>query len=393
MTLSNPRDVTSPTNPVVFLNNNPVVVTIRGTAGPNGYFEFDRAVYEALAEDSSVTVMLLRKGNLSRSATVEVRTGDVTAVAGRNYQERVGLVTFAPGEAHTQISMGLSATTARSFVMDLRPTATGATGALDTTTVNIIPANTLAGPAIEFESTSHGVDDNQGYAQVKISSRLALSGSDRVTVPIYTYVPSPAASESAVPGIDFTPVSTTAILTKANPTATVAIPILFHASRLSNRIFYVQLGQVVNVGDPNRPASLLANTNLPVSIFNVYQAGNGTFAFKSDQIWASRGSGSTTISIARYGNTTAAAVVFLYVVPNYGTAVPGVDYAAGTTTKYPQIGVAFAAGQTFVDVSFGLNQRPAGTGQRTALLELSSSATSDGSVVGNRSTSVLYIGP
>ena len=391
--LSNPRDETNAGNTVTLLNNNPVEVTIRGTTGRYGYFEFDRAVYNALSEDGSVYVMLVRKGDLTHSATVEVRTGDVSAVAGRNYQERAGLVTFAPGEAHTQIAIGVSSTSATtSFVMGLYPTATGATGALDLTTVNITPGSILTGPAIEFETTSLGVDDIQRYVQAKISSRVQLSGSDRVVIPVSTYVPNPRATESAIPGVDFTPLTTNVVLTPASQTATVTVRLGYHASTLSKRIFYLQLGYPVNSGDPSRPASLLSKTNLPVSILNVYQANNGTFGFAFDAIRGSRANGSVTIRIYRYGNTSSSAYVVLLIASGYGTAVPGQDFAKGTSTAYPQIGVAFAAGQNSVDVSLALNQMPSGTGDRTALLELASPTTgANNSVVGNRSYSVLTI--
>jgi len=406
VTLSNPRDITSSAIPVQFLANNPVTVTIHGTTKPYGQFQFDRASYTALGESGQVDVMVLRTGNLSKRATVAVRTADRAAVGNYDYLERIGAITFDSGEAYAQVSVPIrSSTTGRDFVVGLYPTATGAVGAIDLATVTIAPLNLLAQigtPSLELGSPSYSVDNVLGKVTLSLRNYVAYQSADSVAVHVNTYLPNPPAPEDAKPWSEFTPFDKQFKFTGESPnlsSTSFTIPIHYIPSETGTHTFFVRITSAVNSG--NQGVDLLANQLVPVSILPVTRATGGVFDFDSPTYSAHRSSGSVVFHLKRFGNTGQQVGVALAIVPNAGTGAPGVDYAWGGANKhqYPESTVIFAPGQSEVDVTFDLAQTLPATippqTPRTVYFELLplSGQYSNGAVVGTQNVTELTIYP
>ena len=142
LNLSNPRDLNGP-GVVGFMTRDRATVTIHGTASPYGMVQFSKTAYSAAANAGKVMVTLVRSGNLNKAASVQLRSGDASAIAKRDFTEFDQIVRFAAHQSRIQFPVPLTnghGGAARYFAMELLPTTKGATGALDTATVTLRPA-------------------------------------------------------------------------------------------------------------------------------------------------------------------------------------------------------------------------------------------------------------
>ena len=140
--LSNPRDLTRPSNPVGLLAANPVPVTVRGSASPFGVIQFDKAAYSVAANARTFPLVLLRSGALGASATVLLHSADASAIGGRDYTAFDQIITFAPGQSRFAKIVTITnahGKTPRYFVVQLLPTPKSQTGAMDATAVTVRP--------------------------------------------------------------------------------------------------------------------------------------------------------------------------------------------------------------------------------------------------------------
>ena len=140
--LTTPRDLTLPSRVISLMTNTPVSVEIRGARSPYGLVQFDKGAYSVAANASSVAVTLVRTGVITSPATVQVRSSGGTASSGLDFGGFDQNFTFAAGQSRVNLMVPIynaHAGVNRFFAAQLFPTTKGATGALDSSVVTILP--------------------------------------------------------------------------------------------------------------------------------------------------------------------------------------------------------------------------------------------------------------
>jgi hypothetical protein len=296
------------------------------------------ATYSVRETGGRVVVSVVRNGNLSISGAVNVSTSNGSAVEGRNYVGISQDVTFAPGESAKNVEIQIindpAVTGTLDFNVNLALRSSNPAfllGQPATARVSIIdaaPANT-----VEFVEADQPVARGTGPAKVIVRLNRAPGNDEAVTVQFATANASNP-QQTAIPDVDYTPVSGTLTFGVGVTLRVIDVPILDAQTSDTRRL-------VVNLSNPSPNASLGVSTAL-VTILPANSAGQIQFSAQQYQVFENNGTVTLTVLLNRVGDTTRTVAV------DYATR-PG---SAGTNRFVPTSGrLTFASGSSVATLS------------------------------------------
>jgi hypothetical protein len=164
------------------LTFNPASRTGSGTvSGGHSTFQFEAPSYRVLESATSLTVSVIRGGNLSETASVKVKTIAGTAKAPADFTAFAAAgqtVSFAPGETQKNVTITLAGSVANGFQADLSfalhlDTAAPSGSTASTTDATVAIQDTGAGtfsyvsPSYSVNASSNGVTTNPLTVSIK----------------------------------------------------------------------------------------------------------------------------------------------------------------------------------------------------------------------------------
>lgn len=187
-----------------------------------GKVQFAAAAYgaNAVAAGGTVDLAVKRSGGLASPVTVHYSTSDGTAVAGSDYTDTSGDLTFSSSgtAASTRtltVPISQAFQGAKTFTVSLSDPAGGVVlGSPTVATVTILGAE----PTLAFSSAAYSVKTSQPTARVTVKRSAPLTGT--VTVGYAT------TAGTAVPGTDYTDVSATLTFGPNVSTRSFTVPIV-----------------------------------------------------------------------------------------------------------------------------------------------------------------------
>lgn len=340
--------------------------------GP-GQVEFDSPLYVVDEDGTSALITLRRIGGTSGTGvnglgdlSVNLNTGDNTALAGINYTAVTPTVTFPVGEVTAtvlvpvlqdhQVTADLLATLALAGAPELL-------GPQSTALLEIINVDSV----VHFSAATYerNEDASDGLATIA----LVREGCTNATATVWFNT---TASGTAVAGVNYQPVAGVAVTFLPGETVrSVTVPVLHNPAAQGNRTVGLALSSPVGTLLSNPAAATLTINDISTS-----------FSFSSPAYAVLKTGGSATIEVIRTGYLNSIASV------NYatqdGTGSSGVDYTGVSGT------LVFATGQTQASFTVPVINSSVVKPDKTVLLELSNPVGSD-LVLTSPSAAVLTI--
>jgi uncharacterized delta-60 repeat protein len=226
--------------------------------------------------------------------------------------------------------------------------------------------------AFEFTSADYTVNENGLQAAITVRRTGGTSGpnSDGTGNVTVQFVTTPG---TAVPGVNYTTVSTSISFPPGEVLETAFVPIIDDLVITSNKT--VDLALL----NPSDPAGLGDQTNAVLTIINTDNA--ISFASDTFQVAKSTPTGFAIVNIVRSGGSTAAATVGFATTTN-GTAVIGTDYTPASAT------VIFNPGDSNKTVQVPIINNGLPEGDRTVTMMISNIL---GATIASPSNAVLTI--
>ncbi|MDQ6764481.1 MAG: hypothetical protein M3Z22_00030, partial [Verrucomicrobiota bacterium] len=299
------------------------------------------ANYSVSETAGKVTVSIVRNGNLNVTGTVNLITSDGTAQAGRNYTATSRDVTFAAGQSSQNVDIPIlndSAVTGTLYFtasLSVRSGTNLLPGQPSTARISIMdvaPTNT-----VEFADPDQGVARGTGPAKIIVRLNRAAGNNEPVTVQFSTSNTTDP-QQTAVPNVDYTPVSGTLTFNPGETIKLFEVPILDNAQTNDTRRL------VLNLTNPSPNAFLGVSTAL-LSILPANSAGTIQFSAPVYSVYENNGSVTLTVLLDRRGDTSRTVTV------DYATS-PG---TAGSSRFNPTSGrLTFANGASVATISVGI---------------------------------------
>jgi uncharacterized delta-60 repeat protein len=226
--------------------------------------------------------------------------------------------------------------------------------------------------AFEFTSADYTVNENGLQAAITVRRTGGTSGpnSDGTGNVTVQFITTPG---TAVPGVNYTPVSTSISFPPGEVLETAFVPILDDQVITSNKTVDMALSS------PSDPAGLGDQTNAVLTIINTDNA--ISFASDTFQVAKSTPTGFAPVNIVRVGGTTTFAEVGFATTTN-GTAVIGTDYTPTIAT------VIFNPGDSNATVQIPVINNNLPQGDRTVTMMISNIL---GATIASPSNAVLVI--
>jgi uncharacterized delta-60 repeat protein/uncharacterized repeat protein (TIGR01451 family) len=315
----------------------------------NTGLEFSAQGYRENASDvNGAAIPVVRVGNPNTLAFITAFTDtNGTAVPNVDYIPETEVLTFYPGELTNYFLIPLldSPTTFQPSTVGLG--LEDATNAIITapSSATLTIGSAQTGPGfLTLSSTTYSVSEGANNAVITI---LRTNGNNNTVTVLLT-----TAAGTAIPGINYSNVSTKVTFLTGQNLATANIPILQLTNATANTTVNITLS------DPTGGAVLDSPTNAVLTIVDDI----ADYFFSSATYFVSEGSGTATLTILRGGPTNLPASVFYTTfspanaAESNGLAVPNVDYVPTSNT------LTFAPGVTLqtipVTILQGSNVNP-----------------------------------
>ncbi len=323
LNLSNPSPGTSLGNQAT------AVLTI---LNDNSQVQFAEPSYSVqISANGLANIPIIRVGSASGSCSVNfATTTNGTAVIGTDYYPTNALITFAPGVMTNfiQVPVLYDTNVAGSTVTMMLTNALNAALAAPFTAVLNITDNTTNPGDLFFSATNFGVYASAGYALLPVTRANGSAGAASV---YYTTVPG-----TAVPGVDYTPVTNELEFAAGDTTEFCRIPVI------NNRLAQEPVSLSVYLFNASG-AGLIAPTNAILTITN----NTAVFAFTQATNTAAENQGSVSLVVQRFNNSSIVSSVN-YTTIN-GTAVANTNFIGVTNGV-----LTFGVGQMFAAISVPL---------------------------------------
>ena len=296
-----------------------------GPTAPPAVVQLSAPIYTVGEAGGSVVVTITRVGtNLTDTVSVAYATGDGSAVSELDYTPTSGTVTFDPGETSRTVTIPIIDDTLaeanETFTFTLSDPSGGAT--LGSPASAIITIKSDEQSAIQFSAGNYAAKEGKP-AVITILRSGALATPATVT---FTATPG-----SAVPGVDFTPVTRLVSFAKGETSKAVTVP------TLNDKLVQGTRTVLLGLSGPAGGAGIGARSAAVLSIAEDDRG--GTIALSAPSYTVSEGAGSVLVTILRTGTNLAGNVSVSYATGN-GSALSGSDYVATVDT------VTFDAGET-----------------------------------------------
>ncbi len=184
--------------------------------------EFLTATLSVNVSAGTALVHVERTGNPSAVVSVNYATSNGTAVAGKDYTAASGTLTFQPGQTDKTFSITIlpnPSQAASSVTVNLTLSQPTGGSTLGTPSTALLTINNNLPAILQFSAASYTTSSSSSSALITVTRG---GGNSAATVQVQ-YA---AAGGSAVPGVDYTPVTGTLTFLANQATATFRVPIL-----------------------------------------------------------------------------------------------------------------------------------------------------------------------
>lgn len=298
--------------------------------------EFNPQTYTVPENAGSVTVTLVRDGDIHQPATVNYATANGTAIAGQDYDAVSGKLTFGPDVASQTITIpianDLMAEDLEKFTISLSSPSGGTLGQAATATISIADDDDI-GSTIAFDSASYTVNEGDGFAKLVVVRSGGLAAPASVT---YS-----TSDGTTTAGSDYAASSGTLTFNPGEVRKTIMIPLIDDATPESSETFTVDLGVTSSNAQLGSPDSSM------VTIVDNDGVGN-TVQFSPTSYAAQEMPGTSTVQLTvtatRLGDPNKVITVH-YQTRDGSAKLASGDYAASNGTIF------FGPGETQKTIS------------------------------------------
>jgi hypothetical protein len=313
------------------------LLSIIDNDNPKASIQLSSPTYDVNEADGTATITVTLSHAVDSDVTVDYATADDTAVAGSDYVDTHGTLTFignvnngGPGTGETSktiqipISQDPDAEDPETLTVGLSnplPGASSLLGAPATATVTITDDDPLG--LIDFKSLHYDVDEADGEATVTVQRVGGVGGA--VSVDYQT------SDGSATAGSDYTATSGTLNWADGDGSEkTFTVPVIWDGRAEGTESVSLELT------NPGGGSDLGPTTAAVVHI--VDDGASGPIALSANAYRVGEAGGSVKITVKRVGGSLGGPVTVNYATGN-GTATAGSDYAAasGTLTFGPGV--------------------------------------------------------
>jgi dienelactone hydrolase len=211
--------------------------TVRITDNDTG-LQFEFASYSASEDAGSVLIGVVRGDDGDFPVTVDYATSDGTAIAGSDYSQSSGTLSFAAGEKVKLFTVPILNDSAKeankTFELTLsNPTGGAVLDSRKTVTVTIVD-NDLG---VQFESNQYLIQENDGALTVKV-----FRGND---VDLAPFTADYATTDlTAKAGLDYVATRGTLAFAAGEATKTISVPVLYHDQQKGDAKFRLTLNNL-----------------------------------------------------------------------------------------------------------------------------------------------------
>ncbi|HEV2765569.1 MAG TPA: Calx-beta domain-containing protein, partial [Pyrinomonadaceae bacterium] len=336
---------------------------------PTG-FQFSADQYNISEGVPTLTVTVLRTGDVSQTQTVNYATSDGTAQAVTDYVAASGTLTFAPNERSKTFTVEIvndnvyEGATSEAFNVTLSGPSGGAvvagTGSALITVSDFDPKPAFSIADIAVRET------DSGTAEAVFTLRLSNPSVEAISAGFAT------ADGTAAAGSDYVAATGTVSLPPLTTTATFKVLVNGDTAVEPDETFFVNLVNLVNVGGGSDLQARATITN---------DDGPGVLQFSAPTFSFAENSGTANITVTRT-NGASNAVTVNYATAD-GSARAGSDYVAASGT------LTFAHGETSKTIAVQLTDDAESEANETVALSLS--APTGGATLGAPTTATLFI--
>ncbi len=269
--------------------------------------------YSVNEDAGTITVRVLRRDDGDFPVSVDYATTSLTAVAGQDYLDTAGTLTFAPGEILKPVTVTLLndaiPETNKTFRLTLRnPSGGGVLGTTASATITITDTDEL----VAFQSSTFAVREDTTFARIAVSR----GESERsATVEVAT------ADGTAIAGHDYTGITNALSFAPAERLKYINVPILNDSLKETSETFRIALR------NPTGGAMLGSITNLTVTILD----NDPGVGFPNSTITVSKGQSWLNLRVARGNDGWVGPFTVDYQTTD-GTAQAGIDYQSASGT-------------------------------------------------------------
>jgi uncharacterized repeat protein (TIGR01451 family) len=243
------------------LSGNQIANFTGANAPPPNVVQFSQPTFTAAEDGNHVTLNLARSGNLTLEESVKFSTSEFSAVAGKDYVDSTGLITFAPGESSKSFDILLTDDslneTDETFNVTLSQLYRLKTGLNSTATVTITDGDPP--PALALAGTSL-LETNSGTFA---AFTLAVSGSSDQPVSV-AYSTSDG---TATQGSDYTSANGVISFAPGETSKTITVPVIGDVVTELAETFFLNLQSPVGatISNGQATATILNDDNSPTA--------------------------------------------------------------------------------------------------------------------------------
>jgi hypothetical protein len=353
----------SSASPGAYLGTNTThTVTLQNDRAP---VALTTATFSKTTDDTGVDVVVTRGGNTDIAVSVGYETSGGTAVAGTDYTDTDGTLTFAPSETSKTVHVPLLGNAAAAanvdFGFSLLDPADGAV-LLGTSAATVTITNAYS--PVQFSAATYSTTTNFLNLTLTVTRTGNTSGAASVD-----YATSDG---SAVDGEDYLGDSGTVVFAAGQTSKQINVALMGNVEAPGDLDFTVDLSSPAGSGVLGAVSSTTVTIENPYSPVRFGAAGYSVSTDDDD----------ATIAVTRTGNTNVAATVD-YETADL-TALAGVDYSSASGT------VSFGAGETVKFVTVPLAHNHDATDGRQ--FQVSFTGGTGGAVLDAPATTTVTIG-
>jgi uncharacterized delta-60 repeat protein/uncharacterized repeat protein (TIGR01451 family) len=325
----------------------------------SGTLEFDSANYSVLETGTNGVVNIRRRGGTAgypaanANVFVTMSTSNGTAVAGVNYLPVVTNVTFPAGEVIASVGIPVlddphvkPDRTVNLFLSNPQPPGGPALGNQAGAVLTIINTHST----VSFASSAYSVNEDTGLGAALITLIRAGSTNGPATIDFLT-----TTNGTAIPGVNYTPVSNTVVIAAGQTNATVSVPVIHDPTPQGNRTVSMILTNPIGT-------ILVAPSQATLTVVDVETA-PGQFVFAATNYYVAENAGTGVVSVLRTNGHSG--IVTVQFSTADGSAHAGVDYVATNGT------LTFADGVTSAALTVPVIYNPAVQNSRSFVVNLS----------------------
>ncbi len=328
---------------------------------------FSAATASVLETATNVVLSVVRTGVTNSVVSVNYATTNGTALAGSDYTNTTGTVTFNAGETNKTISIPVIADSLiegkETFSVQLSSPTNTLLGTVTNTVVTILDAN------VEFDfatsALTSSVLETAGKSTLTVWRLGGTTATNTVDFAVTT-------NGTAVAGTNYTSTNGTLTFLPGVTNLTVSLPVLHDGVVAGDKTVELALS------NPGGTATVGTNDTATLTIKDV----DSTFNFTVVTNNVAENAGSVVLNVQRTGGLAAAAGV-TYKSSTNGTATSGVDFTPATGT------LSFAVGDTNKTITVKITNDSLIEGDETFTVALS--APSGNATLGTNSTAVVNI--